>query len=588
MKSIKRSTTYLCNEPGNVSEKYRKHKRGGQLASATMPLLSLFLGVRHQLPTNEDFWKTILWPWLRHFANVYVDRLEQVTSTDYPRSCVKRIQFSKNLWIPVTDHTAFIYACVSLEEDYKLKSQIAYFINSPNNYGPRIVSLDMHIEKQSKSTFASGLIGIIKSLKRQMKERMSTISLKSSSFYYGNKLIVLHDSCFSLLDSLKIYFRSRGRIVFLQTNYKNTSQCKSVDIITRRKLLHEMLKNNVVDNELRLFLKVVAYQMPLAYIEDLNNNLARAKAMLKTPPGVVFYSNTGFLYAEALKCALALWRRSGTKLLIQAHGMGFYGICDCESWYDVETELADYYYSWSTYLDDKTSRSMPSILLSSNLCRFTSAKRLGEIEYDIVYVPVDRVPLQTETFSITPLDQVFCQKARDDFVELASKILIDRITVRRHPAYTHANGEYAKTFDGKTDSLRAAGFKSVPRDIDINQLFSCNILVFEYVSTLFSLALVCDIPCVIYLPGINNYTWNVRGERFIKLLINAKMLCTDPNSLIDTLSSDIVSWWSLASVVNAKKELRNYYAPTSENYLDEWLFELSNICDRNSNRIEIT
>ena len=119
-------------------------------------------------------------------------------------------------------------------------------------------------------------------------------------------------------------------------------------------------------------------------------------------------------------------------------------------------------------------------------------------------------------------------------------------------------------------------------------LFSCNILVFEYVSTLFSLALVCDIPCVIYLPGINNYTWNVRGERFIKLLINAKMLCTDPNSLIDTLSSDIVSWWSLASVVNAKKELRNYYAPTSENYLDEWLFELSNICDRNSNRIEIT
>lgn len=569
----------------NVHEKYRNHQRANEIASATMPILSLSLGTAHKLSGNESFWKPIILPWLNLFAVVYIDRLDKVMNCDFPKTFSECTTTSKSFWIPVSDHTDFIYACTSNDEDYKLKSQIAYFKNSRDDNGPLVENIDIPKGKSDSNSNGNFLIELMRKLKRYLKTTLSGGALALGSYFYGNKLIVLHDHELTRVDRVKLYIKSRGRVVFLQSNYVNTSQAKQVDILTRRKLLHEMLSCEKCEDDLKLFLKIVAYQLPLAYIEDFKNNLERFDTTIKAPPGIVFFSNTGIYYSESLKCALASWMGSGTKLLIQTHGFGFLGICDCESWYDTEMELADYYYPWAIHYRNKKIRPMPSICLSSTLNRFRPIKKNRTTLYDIVYVPVNWSLLQTSTFCITPLDQAICQNGQNEFIEKVSKSLKERISIRRHPAYTTSDGESVVGHRAEMDAFKDASFKSIPRNMGINEIFSSNVLVLEYFSTMFSQALVCDIPCVIYLTGCNNFPWNIEGKEFIKLLRSAKMLYADADSLIDFLNSDLVSWWNSSAVIKAKRELRTFFAPNSENYLEEWLAELSLICDSELNRI---
>ena len=492
--------------------------------------LTFSLNKLHKRKYSISQWRILIGPWLNIALNIYFyyNFFSKHVSNKFKLKIKTNISRS---FYPPLDYINFF-------KIINLKKNQLYFFN--------LILYERNIKK-NKNDF------------KYIFNFRNHIYLKILNFFVNKNTILLTRSRFLKSKIILIMIKSFFKILplFNLSNYFSVSG-KNYDLKKRNKLLKYSNKNNFK------ILKFIIYLMPSSYLENFKLYEQVARKIIKQPKTI--YTDTAHLDDDLLKHMMLYWssKNNKTKIFLGQHGGNHRIHGEYVTNYDDDYRICNKYFVWGEPLKKKEFRSSSNRLF--NLIKIQSS--FEKIKFDVCYV--------FEAMRENQFQGDF--KRNDDYLRsLNTKSFILKnlkknyvikpyFDKNRYPDQFTVN-KFSQIFNIKKKKF--INSKKV--------IFQSNIIILDYLSTMIFELISLNIPFIVILDNSNDYFSNM-GKKFCAELKTMRLLYYDPKSAIKFVNNlkNNKNWWFTEENQKKLLKLKNSYAFTSKNHINDWYKNLIN------------
>lgn len=542
------------------------------LKKINLELLNLLSDILYSensdLPKKEL--KYLIYPWL----NIYIYNFFEIYNKIPYQKIFKSKKNKKHIIEGVSDWNSFFENMNNYDYQKLLEKQISLIKFELKNIIKEPEETINSLFKKKEEKFKSFRNSSIKNkVIKKTKILFFGILLRISQFKYKSNYLLLHSSRLSIFNQIYLYLRSKGKIIDATPVIDNFNSSKTFDLFKRIRMLKRLVSLRKFKKENNFFktLAITCFlNLPLSVIEARNDYILRVKTLFKFYPKLIF-TTTGHYYSETLKYTLIFSKIFQGKIIIHQHGGGpGYGILECSQYGETDNLLSDIYLPWGNsiktqFRNCKFKYNMPSIRISTIASKF-SRKNSKLLEGKITFVRGPIFPIQSGGFQIANINRNDILKAQKDFIKNCPLEIKNKLFIRNYPFFK----AYGKNII-KNNNFEKNNFNILNNSISSLDILKSELIIFDYISTMFAEAISCDRPSIIYIKGINNYPWTISGKKFIENLKKAKILFNDEKYLFQFINkNNINDWWQSKEIINIKKWIKREFYQSSNNFIFEW------------------
>jgi len=508
-------------------------------------------GVGHSL----RYWRIVIGPWLYYFIQILYDRyqsiLTAIASEKVTNTLIARYNSARWLpedfpcfqdWFKDDDYNHYLYSRI-IEFTGKLSFDIVDITAGdipkvhPNNTKPQVTS---------KKVF--------KSLVRFYEKLIPD---------YFNQ-VVLVTSYLNESDAIKLQL-SLGQFPYILSPEVATPQA-DIDPAMREKISLLPPKNGFE----KLLTQMVKEQIPLVYVEGYAQMNARSLREYPKNPKVILTANA-YSSNESYKFWSGHNIDRGVKLVGTQHG-GLYGIGLWMSSQSHEIKINDVYYTWG-WKSDAYKNTKPLAAAKLNTAKsMGQSKKDGRISLVLMLLPRYSYHMFSAPVAASGMLSYFNDQYQ--FARNLSKENQKLLLVRLHRR-DNAKWSQPKRWSTEFPQIeRYLGKKSM-----FDQLRESRLVVCTYNSTTYLEAFTANFPTVIFWNP-KHWELNSAAQPYFDELHRVGVFHDTPEAaaeLVNQISHDPMAWWSQPKVQKAKNEFCYQFARTSDDWLNEWKTELSNL-----------
>jgi len=558
----------LWNSKKNIQKGYID---SNNLVDQSIRLLSNELGKIHSTHTSRKYWEPIIGPWIREFSVLYTDRYSVYKAlTSSEKKSIGSIHPTE--WHVDYDYRNYWQNESTERFNLQFYSQLHYYLD----HRVKIANF-INIEKKDYSTYSldkkNSKINISNSrILLSWARYLIKVSIKNTlrffvylmSLIYGNKLIIMASQSSNYNSILKIFIRSRGRIVpyidlLKEFNHNVERNYFYNDVENSNKNNRDRLFDNCILNQFDndVFLYLLIHQIPLVYLEYFSNISINKILKLHKAPFLIYMDGVQF-FSEVFKVNIAYYLSKGSKIVIQQHA-GLDPIMDFNNEVDHDLSIADTYLTWGWGSQDKNVLPYLSIRLSSSFKNYQNNSSVS-----ILYVCRSLSSTQRGNFCDSLYDIELIRQGRILFVENLSQSIKDLLIIRRRPGDLY--GDQANS----ADAFHKKSIKFASNKDKIYVLIAdSKIVLFESFSTGFFECMTYNKPAIIFLNKGCQVGDNKLSNKFLAILLEMNAIFYNAKDLNMFLEKDIESWWEKDITQKSRNLIVSEFGNFSTNYIKE-------------------
>lgn len=539
---------YHWNDRGRL---YQDYLHLDSVYERYLKLLAKRLNEIHHVDRSIRYWRIIIGPWLYFFIEILYDRyLSIITAIESGLATgTWIISYSIEKWIP-KDIGVFNVWQVSDEYNQYLYSRI---IEALGGIPFDIVNFDIS-PPLSKWSNSQG------SFSKRVAKKFLDIYAKNLPSRWNR--VVHIGSYLNTMDLIKL------QLCMKQLPYPLAPAIVPKDISVKPSMRKKLILKHGMDEFEYILDWLVADQIPKAYLEGYADMHQRSLDAFPKKPKVIFtadayQNNEGFKFwaAQMVEC--------GAKLVGTQHG-GHYG---CGFWTATESHeisIYDRFYTWGWRTNSQTKTvPMPAHKLLK-LRRTVKPNPKGSILWIAMSLP--RYSYWMYSIPVGPqmLDYLNDQY---QFARSVSPEVHELLLLRLYP-HEFGWNERNRWADEDPMLMLYQGTKSMYQQLNESRLF-----IGSYNATTFLETFSANFPTILFW---NPKHWELRpsAQRYFDKLRRVGILHDTPElaaAKVNEIYKDPYAWWNQAEIQEAKDEFCQRFALTSENWLNEWKIELSNL-----------
>jgi putative transferase (TIGR04331 family) len=518
-----------------------------ELSKSLLPQLTRELNSLHQVDYPQNYWKTLLLPWLVHFTGVFYDRFKRIEQVliDYPR-------FNTNVLSPD-------------DCDIRCRDIQHFMLNQVNDdyYNLKLFSIIIQYLCKGQCNHIS--------ISRNTKELPVKQMWYNSLFDY-----ILNKYCFnrktskfilsdmyhlSKIDCLTLNHNPHFKMLWLR-NFSATSYKGGDDYCpgTRKGIV----LTGAPDNFSQLLFNIIPLAIPVCYIENYKSFHEVAMRDLKTSP-LAAGSSIGWYYNERLKFYLAESTLYGAQLVDFQHGGG-YGISLAAPTESISMEK-DTFYTWGWKSDENT---VP--LPSPHLSKIRNTAKKGGNHLLMVGAGVPRYHYRFD--SGLQCDNMLDYMAyKEQFLQCLSNPLLSKLLYRPYNDYGWGEKELVQ----KIHPMVRFAVKGKLT----NLMKKARLVVIDHPHTSYLEALIINVPTVLFWD-YNVHLVRAEAEPYFQMLKDAEILFNNPKDAaykINQVFDNPKEWWQSTKVQKARLSFCDQFALSSENWKKEWAQAFSKLVE---------
>jgi putative transferase (TIGR04331 family) len=366
----------------------------------------------------------------------------------------------------------------------------------------------------------------------------------------------------SLIDAMKLWVLSRGRIVWCPAFREITDPPPLANLEWRQHLAKDWVPSDEFES---VAMKMVQQNLPLSFLEGYPRLLHFVR---QQPHRTKVWLSQCWTYHEAFRLRVAESLKSQSLLVGCQHG-GYYGMLESQPPEDFERRIADQFYSWGWTDDSRPPvRPMPAFKLMKNSRH--ARRGLGRKKKHIVFVGTGRPPYTFYHQSVYQGPQMEAYfKSQGMFVGALSPQSFRDLRIRL------GTTDYGWDLPGMwRNAFPDIAFDTSKRFEDL--FARGKLFVVDHPATTFLETLSYDLPTILF--------WDPRGFRLrpsattaLKELERAGIYFSDPAAAarkVNEISSDPEKWWRQSEIQRARREFCLHYARREHNTIGKWAREL--------------
>ena len=518
-----------------------------EIQAQALIVLTNALNEYHVVKHPTRFWQILIGPWLHKFIHIIFDKYETLSKINQRykinNSSVLNLK-SKNFIPPDTEIFA-TFMRNDLWHHFIFSKILVNFFNIKHS----LIKFDK-INNKSNTIFTNSQTK--KSLTYNFLNECDHFSKKI--FNSKNHDYFIKNSYLSIQDEIKLnFFLNKS----LTLNFFTPKNKCYIENLNRDHFLGNLDKFD--DRFFKVLLFMIREQLPLIFLEcfsELNSCLEK----LKWPhnPKKIFTANS-YEFDEYFKLYSAKNIIKGSKLIIGQHG-GFFGMGKWNLPEEHQINVSDSFISWGWKTKNKKVKE--GFVFTKKPHNFLGYK--GNNKAIFITHPVERYTCKTQAWPAGASQSYkFINEHIEFFKNLPKKI----------------QKKFVFRILKKTDDLMRTNYidriKDTFLDIAIDygdvklskSLNDCKLACIAYNSTIYLQTLSMNFPTVIFWNESNFELNESTKECFDKLKL-AGIFHTNPISAsnhINSIWSNIDSWWESAKVQDARKFFCNKYAKIKNN-----------------------
>ena len=487
----------------------------------------------HKINENEAYWDKIIWSWLYDIITVIKFRFDDLLF----------IKKNKNFYIPSVNRKNFNF----------FNNSFDFFVNSAYSS-----ELNHFIYNQIANVFEIKKKYIINNLETselidsKIKNKNNFFNIIIFFFYncYVRflKPIVLVDAYFNIKDRFKIFFLSKGKILFVSSNsfFKGSSN-KQLDKDFRSKI--KVKENDLFDKSFNCLL---AFLLPTSFLERFYETKINIKNYLKNIK--LIGSAVSFVSNDVYKILTAEMLKYKKKPIIFAHG------------HSDGLKRSDYKFEYElNNIHKHITYSNKEGLGISNLRKLRNMIKIKEHGEHLVLFLTKVEPYFFKTCIVPIRTNNYLGFLEENFQFYQNLINNIKTKFILRPHVEISNDEKKKWFKkfGKNLSMEC--------DINNKQLFrKSKIIAMGYISTTTWESLYLDKPTIVFC-NIEDYNFKKKHLYFFRMLVDAKIIHKNSYEaaiFININYSNIENWWQSDKVRNAIKIFKKEYCVDNPRFAD--------------------
>jgi putative transferase (TIGR04331 family) len=504
--------------------------------------LSNFLNKIHNKNYSENYWETIVGPWLKLFLTVVRERYNSLNFA------IKKFNISEVMLANFKEENFFVYNVDDFEEKASknkdgwnsiLYSKILKILNYNCKFIEFKIKKKNTINNSKKKNIASNL-------KKKFISFLTIFNLLSKNSKY-----VIYASGLKLhaVIKLQLYLKQFPSI-FIKKEYPK----KKINFENRKKIESFFEKTEAEEYE-KLVRSLISSLLPTDFLENYKT-LEYISTNLKWPkdPKVIFTS-TGYHSDEIFKMYAAKKMEKGSKYIVSQHGAN--NFTHKNSFIELGYDRSDTFFSWGNFKKDKC----------------VSLFNLKNIALD----NMEKTPKGEKLFFFMPKMSKSRKRLYDDYGQMIrdnisiEKILnnLDNKIKESCILKLYPNENDSKELENKI--LNEIIFKKhqyiIDRTSSKKKIFKTSKLILNYSDgTSFLETISTDIPTIIFLPNLNWIDESVKQD-YEKLLENNILFNNEKlmSKHINNIFYDIDSWWNNPKIKKVKLNFEQKYSQRPPN-----------------------
>jgi len=336
----------LCPYWRNDSEDFNTHIYLKTIYEKYLALLTLILNEVHQENHDIRYWRIFIGIWLQMYIDVMYDRYRALKSAIKESPEFTTWFCAKKDFVIPKDYNDFVKIA---SESHLFNLQIFTVLLQEMGFSFPEKFFVTPLKKYHFQYVCKELLNNLKKIVINLRSIFIMQFLKCIKMFFGNRTqIYLYQSYLSKVCIFRLFFKSFGAISL----FHKPSYCHSLNLEMDHSLREQInlkleqlfRKSESSPSEFEtIFLKLLAYHIPLLYVEGYLN----MRESVKYFPGEAkaICSSVGWYVDDYMKLWAASLSETGTLLLGEQHGGG-YGMLKFWQPQDFELSILDYYYSW--------------------------------------------------------------------------------------------------------------------------------------------------------------------------------------------------------------------------------------------------
>lgn len=311
------------------------------------------------------------------------------------------------------------------------------------------------------------------------------------------------------------------------------------------------------DNFLKYIIENILKDIPLSFLEGHKDLRALCS---ENKISKVYYTANAIYNNDYYKYFLAKNKKIIT-ILSHQHGAA-YGVDYIHIPEKYERSIVDKFYTFGWSEDNV--KYLPAEKLN---------KKVKKLTNNILLVLTDKPRYEFRLFYQQSSSQILDDTIKDT-ISFLKKIDISTLKVRFYPANF---GWFIK--DRIMDIYPLCNIDNS----NFNDSFlNASLIVTEHLGTTFYESIAINKAVIVYI-NLNTYKFRTDADKYFQELIDVKILHTDIKSVsqhYNRIVDDIDDWWLSEDVQKVVKKFAYKYARISENWVDEWIKEFSEVLEK--------
>ena len=500
----------------------------------------------HNINWRLKTWDFLLGHWLDSYISVILDRFEKIKPIFNRKINISNYLFlGKSASLITNDLTEFNYFSSTISWNKKITSRLLYLVTTKN---------------------FNNKFSLLNSIQNYKIKQYSYLN----SLFFNFKLILLDFLYFFIrLNSFifyKSYIKDKLTLLKIMLNLKTFPIPYSLSFLDNRVVkskinLNLRKKINLnYENETNLCIKIIKFllpeMLPLIYLEGFDQQKKISeKCFLPKKVNGIFTCSTH--KDNSFKFWLADKIQSNVNIFFGTHGVG-YQMKRFMFHREHEIKFSKKYFVWG---EKKFNKKMISI--GNFLVNFKNRTKITQNKNKFLLI------LHVLEFYKTRSDFYFPNSRIEDLNEIQKFLncikfdVKKKIEIRPHPKKKELSLLNYLNFDKKI-------IKILNSRVNIEKkLNDYSLLIFPYLSTLFTSSLSLNKPCMIYLNKSDLKIYSKTTIKNFYKLHSVGILHFSGVSLAKKLNEiqiNIDKWWNDHSLVNVKKEFCHNYCGSDFNY----------------------
>ena len=511
--------------------------------SRSLPILISYLKkLNFKRSFNDNFWKTLLSPWLIIITMNFFNKQKIV---DHALK-IGNIKSYSVLSDP------YLYLKFYNDEDYA--SNLRF--NENWNFAQYTIILENMQKLQSSTSIICDAVKY--KIKKNMQAKFLSRLAHATSFFIAKNIrtdVLFYGSFFDRFSLFKVQISLKQFPLFFSKMLVKDNNRISIDRTAFEKIeLDHCINNSAFSDILRYSLPVYLFEEFDEYIESVSSfkALLRPKAIITA---TALWYDTGFRFYVAYVRHLA----NNIPLMLIQHG-GCVGILKSDT-VDYEESSADYYLTWGFRSNNKPLNNVRfgNPKKSANIKRIDTANK-GNIVLVRSWYPRHVQLLFNEIDS----DQAYFQDSVSFVTSISRKIRETRLLLRLYPEKRAYNSTIS--IGNNEKKYWESNFKNIEIDdtSDIQKIYGeASLVVYTYLmGTGYVECLLNNIP-VIIISRFSDEMIRSEFQPISEKLKSCKVLFDDPIKAakhVNEISEDVSKWWLQDDVQEAVSDFNNIYS----------------------------